>query len=102
MRRRAMTNPNIQYGGFLYPDESGEHLDWFPMTKQEQLFAGIVMAQLRAGRIPGPTFLNFAIGRKRDNKLHGRMSKIRRAIFQGAGLVKDHESDRWKWPDVRA
>ena len=89
---------NISGIYFRYDDGSGEREEWFRMTPQEQQFAAAVQSELKAGRIPGPSQLNEMIGRRRDNNLHGRFSKIRRAIFIGAGLVKDARSDRWVRP----
>lgn len=89
---------NISGDFYRYDDGSGENLSWFRMTPQEKELAAIVVSELQAGRIPGPTRLNVLLGRGPDNNLHGNHSKIRRAVFLGAGLRKDESRDRWYDP----
>lgn len=83
---------------FFYVDDSGERGEWYTMTPREREFTDIVVESLEAGVIPTPTLINEAMGLGKDNNLHGRYSKIRRAIFVGAGLVKNVSRDRWEWP----
>lgn len=87
---------NIDGHYFRYDDGSGERESWHLMTPQERRFAEIVVAARERDEIPGPTELNLAIGRRRDNNLHGRFSKIRRAIFLGSGLVMNDRRGRWE------
>jgi hypothetical protein len=95
-----MKNPNINGISYRYPDDSGERLVWIEMAprEREREFAELVMRFLAVGIIPGPTVLNEKMGYQRRRNLGGNLSKIRRSVFQGAGLVRDETRDKWVWP----
>jgi hypothetical protein len=61
-------------------------------------FALAVDDALEQGRIPGPTELNLAIGRHKSNNLGGPLTKIRSAMFEADGLVRDEAANRWRRP----
>lgn len=92
-------NQNLRGNYYRTTDDSGEQVEWVRMTTQESEFAHLVDRLVEDGGVPGPTELNLAIGRGRDNNLHGNLSKIRRAVFLGRGLRKNERSDRWERPD---
>lgn len=101
-RPRLHGNPNLAGNWFRTVSDSGESLEWVRMTTQERELADRCLEVLAEGRIPGPSELNELIGRRRDHNLHGRHSKIRRAVFLGAGLLEPYSpgnpTGRWAWP----
>lgn len=92
-RPRLHGNPNLA-GNYYRDDRRG---GWTQMSTREREFADHVIEELGAGRIPGPTRLNELMGLGRDNNLHGNYSKIRRALFLGAGLEQPTVGSNWRW-----
>jgi hypothetical protein len=91
---------NRNLAGNYYRDTRHWHFreKWVRMTTREREFADHVIEELGAGRIPGPTRLNELMGLSGGNMLSGNYSKIRIALFDGAGLVKDPATGRYGWP----
>ena len=93
---------NRNLAGNYYRDTRHYAEKWVQMTTREREFADHVIEELGAGRIPGPTRLNELMGlgtMRRKNMLGGNYSKIRIALFEGAGLVKDRQTGRYGWPE---
>lgn len=93
---RLHGNANLAGNYYRTLEDSGEHYRWVRMTTREREFADHCLEELAAGRIPGPTRLNELMGTRRRNDLGGNLSKIRRAIFAGAGLHQRGDG-RWTW-----
>ena len=70
---------------------------WLELQEHEKRFITITKGILGVGRIPGPTELNEHMGTKRRNHLGGRLSKVRRAVFESNGVVKNETTGRWEW-----
>ncbi len=97
-KERTARNPNLRGDEYLRTSFLGKP-EWTRMTARERQFAEIVVRELGKGLIPGPTFLNEAMGLKRGgnrNVLSGNLSTIRRCLFEGAGLKLVR--DRYRWP----
>lgn len=93
---RLHGNTNLAGNYYRYPDDSGE-LVWVRMTTREREFADLCLEILAEGRVPGPTELNRRMGfGGKSNMLGGNYSKIRRAVFRGAGL--EMEAGRYRFP----
>lgn len=98
-RPRLHGNTNLAGNYYRLGDGPVSGGRWIRMTSREREFADHVIEELGAGRIPGPTRLNDLMGTGRvgaRNHLGGNLSKIRRALFAGAGLHKRGDG-RWAW-----
>lgn len=96
-RPSGRANANLAGNYYLPADTPEGQAVWVRMSSREREFADACVAELEAGRIPGPTRLNELMGNPPRNTLGGNYSKIRRAVFEGAGLHQrgDH---RWYRP----
>lgn len=70
-------------------------------------FMSWLYTMLQRGEIPGPTLLNrvMGLGQRKQNMLSGRYSRIRRIVFEHAGLIapdiygRDVSARRYRWPE---
>lgn len=78
----------------------GQALERFGhLQPHEQRFVTHLLESLESGVIPTPTLLNAWLGRRKSNNLGGRLSTIRIAVFEAAGLKKQPWfNGHWVWP----